>query len=97
MAVSREELQSLARLARLRLADDELPKLAAELSRIVDYVAELGKVDTSAVTEVPSIGPNAAPLRDDRVTPGLSREEALAAAPRSVDGAFAVPAFVDES
>ena len=63
----------------------------------MDYVAELGKVDTSAVTEVPSIGPNAAPLRDDRVTPGLSREAALAAAPRSVDGAFAVPAFVDES
>ncbi|MCK6537597.1 MAG: Asp-tRNA(Asn)/Glu-tRNA(Gln) amidotransferase subunit GatC [Polyangiaceae bacterium] len=97
MKVTRDEVLRLARLARLSLADDELPKLEADLSRIVDYVAELGKVDTSEVSDAPRVGPTAAPLRDDEVRVGLPRAAALAAAPRVVDGAFAVPEFVDES
>lgn len=97
MTVTRDEVLRLARLARLSLADDELPKLEADLSRIVDYVAELGGVDTSEVSDAPRVGPAAAPLRDDQVRAGLPREAALAAAPRVVDGAFAVPEFVDES
>ncbi len=97
MAVTRDDVLRLARLARLSLADAELPKLEADLSRILEYVAELGGVDTSEVTDAPRVGPACAPLRDDVAAPGLSREAALAAAPRAVDGAFAVPEFVDES
>lgn len=87
----------MARLARLHLAEEELPELEAELSRIVDYVAELGAVDTRGATTDAGIGPAVAPLRDDVPGPGLPREEALAAAARVEGGAFAVPEFVDES
>jgi len=97
MAVTREDVRRVARLARLELADDELPRLEAELGRILDYVDELGAVDTSGVSADTGIGPELAPLRADEVRPGLSREQALAGAPRSAEGAFAVPEFVDES
>lgn len=97
MAVTRDEVRRMARLARLHLADEELPRLEAELSRIVAYVDELGGVDVSGVSEAPGVGPGVAPLRDDQPRPGLSREAALAEAPRTSDGAFAVPEFVEES
>ncbi|MBK7586805.1 MAG: Asp-tRNA(Asn)/Glu-tRNA(Gln) amidotransferase subunit GatC [Myxococcales bacterium] len=96
MAISREDVERVARLARLRLGDEELPRLADELSRIVDYVQELREVDTSSV-EADVVDALPAPLRDDVPCPGLTHEAALAAAPRTVDDAFAVPAFVDES
>ena len=95
MAVTRDEVRHLARLARLHLAEDELPRLEAELSRIVDYVKELGSVDTSSMEPSPS--PSVAPLRADVPHQTLPRQAALAGAPRVTDGAFAVPEFVDES
>lgn len=87
----------MARLARLRLTDEELPRLEAELGRIVAYVDELASVDVSGVSESQLSGPSVAPLRDDEPRPGLTRDAALAEAPRTSDGAFAVPEFVDES
>lgn len=97
MALTRDDVRHLARLARLELAEDELTELSQELGRIVDYVAELAQVDTSAVVATTSIGPVAAPLRADVPAHGLPREAALGEAPRAAAGAFAVPEFIDES
>jgi aspartyl-tRNA(Asn)/glutamyl-tRNA(Gln) amidotransferase subunit C len=97
MAITRTDVLHVARLARLELAPDELPKLEADLRRIVEYVSELAQVDTEGIPPTAHVTVAHAPLRADVPRPGLSHEAALAEAPRCSDGAFAVPTFVDES
>jgi aspartyl-tRNA(Asn)/glutamyl-tRNA(Gln) amidotransferase subunit C len=86
-------VRTVARLANLTLSPDEEEALARDLARILAYVAELETVDTSAVDA--AVPRDAGALRDDAPTPGLSREDALRAAPLVADGAFVVPPFVD--
>lgn len=97
MAVTLDEVRRIARLAHLEVTEEELPRWAAELGKIIDYVNELAEVDTANVR--PSTDPASprAPLRTDAAEVGFDRDAALSAAPRTHDGAFAVPAFVDES
>ncbi len=87
-----EEVARIARLANLTLAGGEEAGLARDLASILAYVAELSAVDTSAVED---LVPEAGALRDDEPTPGLSREDALRAAPLSAEGTFVVPPFVE--
>lgn len=94
MPLDERELQHLARLARLQPSDEARVRLVSELEGILAHVAELSQVDTDGV-EPWSAPPTHAALRADEVAPGLTREEALAEAPRTVAGAFAVPGFVD--
>jgi aspartyl-tRNA(Asn)/glutamyl-tRNA(Gln) amidotransferase subunit C len=97
MAITRETVLHVARLARLDLAEDEVERMQRDLDRILDYVEELKVLDTSQVAETAHAAVDAAPLREDAVRPGVPNERAMAEAPRSSGGAFAVPAFVDES
>lgn len=89
-------VRRVARLASLSLSDDEASSLTAELGRIVAYVAQLEAVDTTGVEPTAHVLLERSPLRGDEPVPCLSREEALAQAPRIESDAFAVPAFVDE-
>lgn len=97
MAITRHDVLHVARLARLGLEESELDQLAAELERIVAYVAELQSLDTEGVPPTAQVSVESAPLRPDEPVPGLEREQALAEAPRAHEGGFAVPGFVDES
>ena len=80
-AISRDEVAHLARLSRLALTDEELDHYATQLDSILTHVASITEV---AADDVP---PTAHPaqldnvLRADVVTPGLTREAALAEAP----------------
>ena len=96
-SLSAEYVRKVARLARLELAESELERLAFELDAIVGYVAELRSVDTEGVEPTAQVALEQAPLRWDETAPGVSHDAALAQAPRTSDGSFAVPAFVDES
>jgi aspartyl-tRNA(Asn)/glutamyl-tRNA(Gln) amidotransferase subunit C len=89
-------IRHLALLAGLSLDDEESASFAEDLRRIVAYVQQLAEVSTLEVDgEVDgAVGGGSGGLREDVVTPGLSREDALAAAPRASDGGFAVPGFV---
>ena len=89
------DVQKVASLARLTLAPDETARFVEQLRGVLASIAELDELDTSAVEATSHGVPMIAPLRDDVVVPGLSREEALAQAPRSAEGAFVVPRFVD--
>ncbi|MCR4439297.1 MAG: Asp-tRNA(Asn)/Glu-tRNA(Gln) amidotransferase subunit GatC [bacterium] len=91
LQVTPEEVQHVARLARLHLQPDEVPRMAAELSRIVDYMAQLQQVDTTGVQPMEQPEVTVQRVRRDVVRRGLRREAALARAPRSRAGFFSVP------
>ncbi len=101
MALDKDTLAHIARLARIRLAPGELDPLAAELSRILDWVEQLNELDTRSVAPMASVAASALPMREDRVTDGNCREAILANAPATAAGAdgarafFAVPKVVE--
>lgn len=97
MADKRREIDvhKVAALARLTLGEGEAERFRPQLARILDYIAQLDELDTAGVEPTSHVMQVATPLRDDTVVPGLSREEALAQAPRSAEGAFVVPKFVE--
>jgi len=96
MAINRETVLHVARLARLELRDDEATRMEQDLGNILEYVATLTELDTSNVAETAHLAVEAAPLRPDEQRPGVPTELALGEAPRTAGGAFAVPGFVED-
>lgn len=70
MTITPADIAQVARLANLDVPEDEIPTLADQLSRILDYVEKLNELDTSGVTPTTQVarGP-AHPARDDEVAP----------------------------
>jgi aspartyl-tRNA(Asn)/glutamyl-tRNA(Gln) amidotransferase subunit C len=91
MAITRDEVLHVARLARLELTDDEIDRFTDQLSAILEAVAKVSELDLSDVE------PTAHPLdlvnvwAEDEPRPSLSVDEALANAPDRHDGFFKVP------
>jgi aspartyl-tRNA(Asn)/glutamyl-tRNA(Gln) amidotransferase subunit C len=89
--LERDQVLHVAKLARLRLDDDEVEKMAAELSHVLDHIEKIRELDlenvppTSHVVDVVNV------MRTDEPWPCLSQEEALDQAPEPVDGFFGVP------
>lgn len=96
MAITRETVLHVAKLARLDLDPNEIEGLQHDLGTFLEYVETLNELDTSAIPETAQVAVVEAPLREDEVRPGVDTELALAQAPRKAGGGFAVPAFVDE-
>ena len=92
MAISRDEVVHVARLARLALTEEELDRFAGQLDAILEAVSKVAELDLADVE--PTLHPLALSnvLAEDEPRPSLSVEEALANAPDSEDGAFRVPA-----
>ena len=95
MALDKAAVAHIATLARIRLKDEELEPLAAELSHILTWVEQLAEVDTADVAPMTSVAAMRLPMRDDVVTDGDRRDEILANAPQAVRGFFAVPKVVE--
>jgi aspartyl-tRNA(Asn)/glutamyl-tRNA(Gln) amidotransferase subunit C len=95
LKITAEEVARVARLARLAPSPAQTESLARDLSAILDYVAQLAEVDTSDVPATAHVALQVAPFREDHVVHGLTREDALAAAPASHDGGFAVPKVLE--
>ena len=96
MAITRLDVLHVAKLARLDLDETEVERMVKDLGRILEYVTELAAVDTNGVPATDYLAVGTAPLREDRIAPGVDRDTALAEAPRQEDGGFRVPGFVDE-
>jgi aspartyl-tRNA(Asn)/glutamyl-tRNA(Gln) amidotransferase subunit C len=96
MAITKETVLHVARLARLELTGEEVSRMQRDLAKILGYVEELGKLPTDDVPETAHVGTRVAPLRADEPAPSLPIESTLDEAPRRSGGSFAVPAFVDE-
>ena len=95
MALDKAGVAHIAALARIRLSEAELEPLAAELSGILGWVAQLAEVDTENVAPMTSVAAVTLPMRADEVTDGDCRDAILGNAPRSAKGFFAVPKVVE--
>jgi aspartyl-tRNA(Asn)/glutamyl-tRNA(Gln) amidotransferase subunit C len=95
MSLTRQEVEKVALLARLKLSEEELDHFTEQLGQIVDYVAQLAELDTEDVE------PLAHPLdvtnvfREDEVQPSIDREAALANAPKRAAEFYLVPPVLE--
>jgi aspartyl-tRNA(Asn)/glutamyl-tRNA(Gln) amidotransferase subunit C len=96
MALTIEEVEHVAHLARLRLSAEELEKMRTDLSNILGYIDMLKEVDVSDVAPTAQVTDLHNVMRDDEVRPALPREDVLANAPDQRDGMFRVKAIFDE-
>jgi aspartyl-tRNA(Asn)/glutamyl-tRNA(Gln) amidotransferase subunit C len=95
MAISRRDVEHVARLARLGLDDQELERMAAELSHILDAMQALRALDTSAIPPTAQVIPLRNVMRDDVPRDSWPVEEILRNAPASRDQQFLVPPVLD--
>ena len=89
--IDREQVLHVARLARLRLSDEEVERMSGELSAILDHVEKIGELDLDGVEPTAHVVPLENVLREDEPRPSLPRERALEQAPDAGDGGFRVP------
>lgn len=89
--IEREQVQHVAALARLRLSDEEVERMAGELSHVLDHVERIGELDLEGVEPTSHVVPLENVLRPDEPAPSLPRERALEQAPASDGAGFAVP------
>ena len=97
MPLSVDDVRHIAALARLQLTPEEEPRMAAQLSAILDYVRQLEELDVSGVepmTHALAAGEDT-PLREDEVLPRLPPEQALANAPAREGTTFKVPRIIE--
>ncbi len=95
MPIDHKTVQHVATLASLSLTDEETLAMTRDLGAIVGHIAELAAIDTTGVPPTSHVSMGRTAWRDDVVKPGLTHEEALAQAPRTTLGGFAVPGFVE--
>lgn len=95
MAITRAQVEHVARLARLGLSEQELDLFTEQLSRILDHVEQLNRLDTTGVPPTWHVLPLQNVLRSDTVQPSLPREAALKNAPQAEAGLFRVPKITE--
>jgi aspartyl-tRNA(Asn)/glutamyl-tRNA(Gln) amidotransferase subunit C len=89
--IDREQVLHVARLARLQLEDDEVERMAGELSQILGHVERISELDLEGVEPTSHVVEVTDALRPDEPRPCLDREVALAAAPARTEDGFLVP------
>jgi aspartyl-tRNA(Asn)/glutamyl-tRNA(Gln) amidotransferase subunit C len=95
--ITRDDVEHVARLARLALTDDEAGQLTAQLEVILEHAAQVSALDTAGVPPTAHPLPLSNVLRPDDPRPGLPRDEVLAMAPACEDDRFRVPRILGEA
>jgi len=94
--LEREEVQHVARLARLHLSDEELERMREQLDAILAYIDKLRELDVEGVEPTSHAVPLLDVMRDDALRPCLPQEEALANAPDRAGEFFRVPRIIED-
>ena len=95
MAIDAATVKKVARLARIRVAEDRLAPLADELSGILAWIEQLNEVDTEGVAPMASTEAVKLPMRDDVVTDGGDSAVVLGNAPKTERGFYVAPKVVE--
>ncbi len=96
MAITREEVFHVARLARLSLSEAEVDRLRDQLGNLLDYIRQLDTLDTGNVVPTSHAVEMGTPFRDDSVRPFGDKEAILTNAPDRVDDFFRVPRIIED-
>jgi len=100
MSVDKATVAKIASLARISMDDAALERMVPELNGILQWVEQLGEVDTAGIAPMAAVIPNTLRLRDDVVdadplTDGGRRDDVLANAPAAEHGFFGVPKVIE--
>jgi len=95
MKITKQEVEHVARLARLELSEQEKDKLTDQLSNILTYVEKLNELDTTGVEPTAHVLDINNVMRDDLPGESLTQERALANAPEKAAGHYKVPKIIE--
>ena len=91
MPLSLQEVEHIAKLARLELTDEQKVRYREQLEAILEHVAKLQELDTTDVPPTASVSVGQMPLRADESLPGLAADDLFKNAPQQTDGQFQIP------
>lgn len=95
MSIDRETVAKVARLARLKMTEQELDKYAPQLANLIRFVEQLEEVDTDNVEPLANVANIDLRLREDGVTDGNIQEAVLSNAPEVLEHFYVVPKVVE--
>ena len=95
MSVDQATVKRVARLARLKVKEEDVPRLAGELNSILGWIEQLNEVDVSKVEPLTSVVTMSMKMRDDVVTDGHYPAKIVGNAPAQEDAFFMVPKVVE--
>ena len=95
MAIDKDTVRKVARLARIAEPEQRLEPLAKEISGILGWIEQLNEVDVEGVEPMVSVEPMRLKRRQDVVTDGNQQDKVLSNAPDAREGFFAVPKVVE--
>lgn len=96
MKLTYDQVKKVAKLANLELSEVQEEEYTKQLSRILDYIDQLKKVDTRNVEPTFNVMGLSNIWRDDEVIPGLSQDEALQNTTEKNDGLFITKGVFEE-
>ncbi|WP_447979792.1 Asp-tRNA(Asn)/Glu-tRNA(Gln) amidotransferase subunit GatC [Candidatus Nitrospira bockiana] len=96
MPITKQEVEHVAKLARLEITEAETEAFTRQLSSILTYIEQLKAWDTAGVEPTATVIEQANVFRADEHRPSLPVEEALGNAPDAMDGYFKVPRILEE-
>jgi aspartyl-tRNA(Asn)/glutamyl-tRNA(Gln) amidotransferase subunit C len=96
MSLTREQVEKVSLLARLRLSDAELETMTTQLSAIVGYIEQLAELDTDSIQPMAHALELHNVFRADEVRPSVERSEMLANAPSADGECYLVPAVLGD-
>jgi aspartyl-tRNA(Asn)/glutamyl-tRNA(Gln) amidotransferase subunit C len=95
MKITGAEVKHVARLARLKLSEEEVETFTGQMGAILAYIEKLNELDTDGIVPTAHAVPMENAFRDDMERPSIGVEQALTNAPDQVDGFFRVPKVIE--
>jgi aspartyl-tRNA(Asn)/glutamyl-tRNA(Gln) amidotransferase subunit C len=95
MSFSNQDVQRIAKLARIRLNDTEASHYAQEISTILNWITQLQSVNTDGVAPLASVANQALPWREDVIRDGNIGAAIVQNAPDAQYGCFTVPKVIE--
>lgn len=95
MAISKEEIVHIAKLASLNLSEDEIEQYANDMTQILEFANMINSVDTDEIKETIAANENYNVFRKDEVIPSTDRDILLENAPSKDDGMFQIPKVIN--
>ncbi len=95
MQITDNEILHIAKLARLKLADNEIQSYKKNLQEIIDFTETINKIDTNNIGETIGVNENYNVFRKDEIKQESNKEELLANAPSQDEGMFRIPKVIN--